>query len=145
MRAAFVRRRLAPHQLRRVRPTMKILYFDIDGTFILEERSEPKSKLAGGQLEVAVRRARFDRLVCVGNFSCIVHLVKGSQPEYDALGVLFGICRGVFSDERWFGTVTSFVADPAKRFEYVDLSSDWWYVDDLAADYVRETNREDRS
>jgi hypothetical protein len=122
---------------------MRTLYFDIDGTLILEEKNEPKSKLADGHFEVAVRRASFDRLICVGNFSRVVHLVKEIRSEYDAVGALLGICRGVFSDERWFRSVTSFVADPAKRFEHVDLTCDWWYVDDLAAEYVREASKEE--
>ena len=47
---------------------MRILYFDIDGTLLLEDTIHAKSKLAEGRFEDAVRGAGLDKLVCVGTF-----------------------------------------------------------------------------
>jgi hypothetical protein len=46
---------------------MKTLYFDIDGTVLNIGFGQPKSTLANGQLEAAVREAGFQRIICVGN------------------------------------------------------------------------------
>ncbi|HEX9154866.1 MAG TPA: hypothetical protein VF819_04835 [Nitrospira sp.] len=122
---------------------MKILYFDLDGTVVVGDEYRAKPSLAGGQLEGAVRRAGFQRLVCVGNLSRVAHLMKEIRCDYDELGMLFGICRGVFADEAWFRSVASFIPDPEHRFRHVDLATDWWYVDDLAPMYISQEGRED--
>ena len=121
---------------------MKTLYFDVDGTVLLADQDEPKPCLASGRLEAAVRRAGFLKLVCVGNFCRIAGMIKEIGVEYDELGVLLGICRGVFTDAQWFRSVASLVRDPQHRTEHIDFSSDWWYLDDLAAQYLLEANQE---
>src|SRR5215475_14010768 len=98
---------------------MKTLYFDIDGTVVRSDGSEPKPRLAGGNFEAAVRRAGFNRLVCVGNFTRAAHLMRKVRREYDQLGALFGLCRGTFADEAWFRSVTGLVSDPGNRFKHV--------------------------
>ena len=122
---------------------MKTLYFDIDGTVLLEEEWEVKSALARGAFEAAVRRASFERLVCVGNAVRIAHTVKGMGIPYDALGVLLDICRGAFADEAWFRSATTLVDEPENRVASIDLTSDWWYVDDLASHYFRVAGLEE--
>jgi len=126
-----------------IRRPMKTLYFDVDGTVVLGDENRAKPNLAGGRLEAAVRRAGFERLVCVGKFSRVAHFLKEIRSDYDELGALFGICRGVFADEAWFRSVVSFITDSEHRFRHVDLTTDWWYVDDLAVRYIREEGRED--
>lgn len=123
--------------------TMKTLYFDIDGTIILREGKGPKRCLADGKLEAAIRNAQFRRLVCVGNFAKIAGLLKGGGIEYDELAALLSICCGTFTDERWFRSVTTLVAEPEHRTQHINYSDDWWYVDDLAAEYLRAANQED--
>ena len=114
---------------------MKILYFDIDGTVLLTDTNKAKPCLANGRFEAGIRRAGFSNLVCVGNFARIAHAVKGMGLEYDELGVLFGICGGAFSDEKWFRSVTTLVSDPEQRTTLIDFSGNWWYMDDLANEY----------
>ena len=121
---------------------MKTLYFDIDGTILLADEDRLKSCLEGGRLESAVRRAGFQRLVCVGNYCRIAHVVREMGVEYDDLGVLLQICRGAFSNHRWFRAVTTLVADPENRAQYIDFTSNWWYVDDLAEEYLHKASRE---
>lgn len=116
---------------------MKTLYFDVDGTVLLADQDEAKSCLANGRFEAAIRRAEFSNLVCVGNFATIAHLMRDLEIEYDELGVLFGICRGAFSDEEWFRSVTTLVANPEQRTTQIDFSGNWWYVDDLADEYFK--------
>jgi len=56
---------------------LKVLHFDIDGTLLTE--SEPKTALAGGAFERAVREAGFDRLACVGNIVTTIRFLLDRQ------------------------------------------------------------------
>jgi len=121
---------------------MKTLYFDIDGTVLLLHEDEVKECLAEGRLEDAIRRTRFEKLVCVGNFAAIAHAVKGVDPTYDGLSILFDLCQGAFADLAWFRSVTTLVKDPERRAEHIDFGADWWYVDDLASKYLLAADKE---
>ena len=101
---------------------MKTLYFDFDGTVVFDSGSTAKSELGGGGLEVAVQRAEFQRLVCVGNFVAIANTVREVMPEYDAIGALFALCRGAFEDESWLRSHTVLVEDPKNRAEHTNLT-----------------------
>lgn len=120
---------------------MRKLYFDIDGTILLRDSGLPKPALTGGRLEAAIRRARVDELICVGNFAGVIRAVWTLRPEYDGLGAIFTLCGGAFVDETWFREVTRLVTDPRLRAAEVDLDADWWYVDDEAARYFTEADR----
>jgi len=112
------------------------LYFDIDGTILGLSSGRPKSELASGQLELAIRESGFDDLICVGNFVEVVRIVSTVNSEYDGLGALYSLCQGTFQDEAWFRRVTRLVGDPKNRALELSLDSDWWYMDDLAHDYM---------
>jgi hypothetical protein len=120
---------------------MKTLYFDIDGTVLLDDENAVKSELGDGRLEYAIREAGFDQLVCVGNYGAIAHAVKSLAPDYDELGVLFGLCRGAFRNESWLRNNVTLIENPQDRAEYIDYSADWWYVDDLARHYMEKSGR----
>lgn len=122
---------------------MRTLYFDIDGTVLLGDGEAVKSELGAGRFEEAVRSAGFSRLVCVGYFAAIAHAVSGLGADYDALGVLFQLCRGAFQDEAWLRSRTVLVADPENRVDHIDFRGDWWYVDDLAERYMHLAGRDD--
>lgn len=115
---------------------MKTLYFDIDGTILLNDKNEVKADLGSGRFEAAVRKAGFSSLVCVGNFCAIANGVKELSVEYDELGVLFELCGGAFQDETWLRNNTVLINDPRNRADFIDYSSDWWYADDLARYYM---------
>ena len=114
---------------------MKTLYFDIDGTILRAGTLRVKAVLAHGGFECAVRAAGFEALVCVGDLGLAVHLATSLDPSYDGLGVLFAMCDGAFADEVWFRSMTTFTPQPDHRVRHLDLTEDWWYVDDLAAKY----------
>jgi hypothetical protein len=120
---------------------MKTLYFDIDGTILSIDRGEAKSYLRDGALERTVRRTGFTHLVCVGNIGIVASEVESLGVEYDAIGVVFKLCDSAFVDESWFRSVTRMIADPANRAHYIDYSSNWWYLDDLAASYLQKAGR----
>ncbi len=122
---------------------MKTLYFDIDGTILTPDQHDVKPCLAAGRLEAAIRKAKFQKLVCVGNFARIASTLRESGVAYDELAALFSLCRGAFCDEIWFRSVTSLVANPEHRTREINFSGDWWYVDDLAAAYLRAAKQED--
>jgi hypothetical protein len=122
---------------------MKTLYFDIDGTILSSDQHDVKSCLANGRLEAAIRKAGFRKLVCVGNFCQIAGMLRESGVEYDELAALFSICRGAFCDQIWLRSVASLVTNPEHRTRDIDVSGDWWYVDDFAAECLRAANQED--
>lgn len=122
---------------------MKTLYFDIDGTLLVDGAGTVKSLLGNGNFEDAVRRAGFTSLVCVGNFADIARIAKQILPDYDEIGALHRLCLGAFQDEAWLRSRTSLVEDAANRAAGIDPSRDWWYVDDLAAHYMRLAGRQD--
>ena len=121
---------------------MRRLYFDIDGTLLIEEQGIPKPHLANGAFEHAVRDAGFEELVCVGNFVAALHAVNEVEPDHDGLGAIFTLCGSTFTDEAWFRGVCTLVTDPINRASEIDLESDWWYVDDLADYYLWKAGRE---
>lgn len=122
---------------------MRTLYFDIDGTLLLNDHAGAKTFLANGVFEEAVRAAGIGRLVCVGNFVDVVRIAATIQPSYDRVKALFSICLGVFSSEAWFRENVAMADDAERRAELVDLGADWWYVDDLAEHYFRAAGRDD--
>ena len=114
---------------------MRKLYFDLDGTILDLSTGLPKAALAHGRLEAAIRRARVDELVCVGNFVGLVHAMETLRPGYDGLGGLFALCDNAFDDEGWFRERVRLAADPKFRAVEVDLSADGWYMDDEGERY----------
>lgn len=57
--------------------------------------------------------------------------------------MVFRVCQGVFDDERWFRSVTGLVSDPTARARAIDEAGDWFWVDDLAAEYCATSARSD--
>jgi hypothetical protein len=114
---------------------VRTLYFDIDGTLLRSDRARAKTCLANGAFGEAVRNARIDRLVCVGNFVDVARIAATIRPSYDKLEALFRICLGVFSNEVWFRKNVTMIDEAFRRAEFVDFECDWWYVDDLAEYY----------
>ena len=113
------------------------LHFDLDGTVVDLATGGPKSALAGGALESAIREARFDEIVCIGNFVGVIRLLRKTSPEYDGHHAIFELCGGAFTDETWFRGITRLVVDPARRAAEVEIDSDWWYMDDEGERYFR--------
>jgi hypothetical protein len=120
---------------------IKTLYFDVDGTILPRNASEPKPSLTGGKLESEIRNAGFTGMVCVGNFATIAHMATSVDPAYDSLGTLFQMLETAFTDEDWFRSRTSLVVDAGRRAEHIPFEGDWWYADDLAEEYLRSADR----
>ena len=121
---------------------MRRLYFDIDGTLLIEEKGIVKPHLADGAFEHAVRDAGFEQLVCVGNFVAALHAVNEVEPDHDGIGAIFNLCGSTFTDEAWFRSVCTLVNDPLDRAREIDLEANWWYLDDLAEYYCWKARRE---
>ena len=120
---------------------MKTLYFDIDGTVLPIDKDEAKTFLRNGALEKSIRRAGFERLVCVGNIGIVANAIVELGVDYDAIEVVFRLCDSAFEDKEWFQDVTRMVDDPENRASLIDYESGWWYVDDLAEHYLEKANR----
>ena len=106
-------------------------------------RGIAKARLANGMLEAAIRRAGFEELVCVGNFVGVIRTVWSVDPGYDGPGAIFALCTGVFVDENWFRSCVRLVSDPTSRAGEIDLSSDWWILDDEAERHFTAAGREE--
>ena len=114
--------------------TMKTLYFDINGTLVFQY--ECKSALVGGAFERTVRQTGFERLVCVSNMqNTVTYLAKTGQTT-ETLGIIFDLCWAAFCDRVWFLKMTALVPDPEHRVRSIDFAGDWWYLDDLAEEYL---------
>ncbi|HUK54079.1 MAG TPA: hypothetical protein VL099_12385, partial [Candidatus Binatia bacterium] len=103
-----------------------------------------KPALAGGAFERTVREVGFERLVCVSNVQNTIRLLSDLGRQPDSLEILFNMCWGAFSDLAWFRRVTMTVPGPGRRVSYIDFSEDWWYLDDLAAEYFEKEGLAER-
>ena len=115
---------------------VKILYFDINGTIVRDYQCKPA--LAGGAFEQAVREAGFGRLVCMSNAQSFIKLLDEMGHAPNPLAIMFNMCWGAFRDADWFHQVTTLVPDPGHRALYIDVTTDWWYLDDLAKKYLEK-------
>ena len=118
---------------------MKTRYFDINGTIVREYQC--KSTLANGAFEQAVRDAGFGRLVCMSNVQKFGSLLAEMGHAADSLAISFDMCWGAFRDVGWFRRVTTLVPDPDHRARYIDVASDWWYLDDLAENFLEKDGK----
>jgi hypothetical protein len=122
---------------------VKTLYFDIDGTLLGLESGEVKPALLGGRFEQEVRKAAFNKVVCVGSVVNVIRSLEELGQDSDGMSLVLTLCNGAFSGERWFRESVQLVADPDERVSHIDFSGDWWYVDDLAAYYFEKAGLAD--
>ena len=120
---------------------MRTLFFDLDGTVVALEEGTVKPRLAGGAFERAIRRAGFDRLVCVGSAVALIAYVEELKMRPDGHQMIFDLCFGAFEDKSWFMSVCSWIAEPRARGSAIDDVGDWWYVDDLAQRYLEQAGK----
>ena len=111
---------------------MRILYFDINGTLTVGATDRAKTELASGRFEAAVRRAHFQRLVCVSSIVGVVEAYQDANREIDGHQFVFQHCGGAFQDLEWFRSVCVLELGYRERAQAIDDSQDWWYVDDYA-------------
>ena len=115
---------------------IKTLYFDINGTIVHDYQC--KRALSGGAFECAVRRAGLQRLVCMSNIQSTIKFLAELDKQPDSLGIIFDMCWGAFRDANWFRQVTELVPEANHRGLYIDVAAHWWYVDDLAKEYLEK-------
>ncbi len=114
-----------------------VLYFDIDGTLVRPTFGAAKPALAAGRFEAAVRRAGFERLVCVSDAVLFGEILASAARIGAAHDVVLQLCRGTIRDAAWFGATTRLVADPLQRARFIDIHEDWYYLDDAAFTYLQ--------
>jgi hypothetical protein len=73
----------------------------------------------------------------------IIRLAKDLGIEVDEIEAVMSFCRGTFVDAAWFRSITCMVPSSDLRTVHIDFKDDWYYVDDLAAEYFREAGQED--
>lgn len=118
-------------------PSNRVLYFDIDGV-LLTLGEEVKSSLADGALERELKRLRFSSLVCVSDW------VEASREKMPGASVrqrgswIRSTCKlqAVFPDEDWFLEHLHLAEDTANRGQSIDMTRDWYYLDDWAREFL---------
>ena len=109
----------------------RVLYFDIDGVLV-DYEDRPKSALLGGIFERAVREAGFEQLVCVSGWAAMAAAPVLKIPPRDQGGWLYQRIAGLFPSRDWFLEHLVLCEDPDRRGWSIDVSADWYYVDDWA-------------
>src|SRR3954447_11381055 len=112
----------------------RILYFDIDGV-LRDYEDRPKPALVGGVFEQSLQDAGFDRLVCVSGWAGMAAAEVLKVPVGERGRWLHQIVDTVFPSIEWFLTRLVLCADPDRRAWSIDLSTDWFYLDDWADEY----------
>ena len=79
-------------------------------------------------------------MVCVSNVQNLIQLAEDLGQVTDRVGMVFDLCWGAVRDKPWFRQVTTLVPDPDHRGRFIDFAGDWWYVDDLAKEYLEREN-----
>jgi len=123
-------------------PETKILYFDIDGTF-LDYDDAPKTAFLNGQLEASLKKANFDYLACVSGW---VDIFADKVMKLDSLEqrktAMYQLLEPMFPDKNWFMEKLILISDTDARCTYMDLKTDWFYVDNWADKFFTEAHGE---
>ncbi|MGB0835756.1 MAG: hypothetical protein ACPGR2_14690 [Psychrobium sp.] len=114
---------------------MKTLYFDIDGVLLCYDDNQ-RPILANGALENRLKRFNFNKLVCVSGWSDIVN--SGMKSERQQKQAIYKLLNEIFLDEDWFLNHLELVYDTDTRCQHIDLTSDWYYMDDWADKFFIE-------
>lgn len=114
---------------------MKILYFDIDGVLLCYDDNQ-RPVLANGILESRIKQLNFDKLVCVSGWSDIVN--SGMKSERQQKQAIHKLLNQIFLDEDWFLNHLELVYDTDTRCQHIDLTGDWYYMDDWADKFFTE-------
>lgn len=117
-----------------------MLYFDIDGTF-LNYDDAPKAALLNQNLENVLKAANFDFLACVSGWVDIFSEPVMKLPRLeDRKAAIYRLLKDLFPDKDWFLDKLILIPDTDKRGEYIDLNSNWYYIDDWADDFFQKVH-----
>ena len=111
-----------------------MLYFDIDGA-ILDYEDRVKAGFLSGVLEAELRRAGFDRLICVSGWSDIFQEPVLRIPVSQRGAFLHKKIAAAFRDSDWFLRLLVLTTDTDNRCRGIDLAADGYYMDDRADEY----------
>jgi len=115
----------------------RVLYFDIDGV-LLDYDDRPKVALVQGRLQQLLETAGFGRLVCVSGWCDVVRQPALRIPVSERLLAVHRIIAPLFPDGDWFLNHAEITDDTDHRCRHIDLTSDWFYVDDWADKFFSE-------
>ena len=118
------------------------MYFDIDGTF-LDYDDAPKTAFLNGKLEASLKNANFDYHACVSGW---VDIFADKVMKLDSLEqrktAMYKLLEPLFPDKDWFMEKLILISDTDARCTYMDLKTDWFYVDDWADKFFTEAHGE---
>ncbi len=117
----------------------RILYFDIDGV-LLDYQDNIKAALDGGALERALKAARIDRLICVSGWADMSRETVLDIPLAERPGWVYRKFSSLIPDRRWCLERLELGSDTDHRGRLIDLTTDWYYVDDWADKFFIEAN-----
>ncbi len=120
----------------------KVLYFDIDGTF-LDYDDIPKPAFLGGRLEKALEACHFDYYACVSGWSDMVAQRHGygEKPSQQVQKErIWHLLQDIFLNKQAFLEKLILIYNTDRRGEYINLESNWYYVDDWADTFYTNTH-----
>lgn len=104
----------------------------------------PKAALLEGKLELILKKAKFDFIACVSGWVDIFAAeVMGLDSLEKRKEAMYRKLEPLFPDKKWFMEKIILVADTDHRCKYIDLKTDWYYVDDWADKFFTEAHDED--
>jgi len=124
----------------RAKKRTRVLFFNIENTLQQLDKT-PKTALQNGALEKAVKSANFDFLICVSeemntNFGTLKFDQQKKKMQLK-LAIFF-------RNKDWFTEKVFLLKDPANRCSYLDLESDWYYLDGDAQAYFTKAYGEEK-
>ena len=121
----------------------RVLYWDIDGTIIDQSIDEAvKPALAGGVFQSWIEAAGFDHTICVSGRATMARdalfrpyeIAAGMSPEQEEVCMrsVWETVYDAFPSFEAFAQLTRLRYENDDRGQAIDLTEDWYYLDDLA-------------
>ena len=118
----------------------RVLYFGIDN-ILLDEEDIAKTALTNGQLERLLKSCAFDYYACVSGYSDMVvqrHQYIQKPNKTVQKEAVWQLLKDIFTDKNDFIKKLILIYNTDKRGDYINVDSDWYYLDDWADKYFVE-------
>ena len=99
---------------------------------LLDYQDNIKAALDRGALERALKAARIDRLICVSGWADMSRETVLDIPLAERPGWVYRKFASLIPDRRWCLERLEIRGDTDHRGRLIDLTTDWYYVDDWA-------------
>jgi hypothetical protein len=119
----------------------RFLYFGIDGTILDKSTKAVKKNLQNGQLELKIKNANFDKIICIGIIDKIFNGLRQMGQHVDSVEIIYTLCFDAFTDFDWFINMVVYTKNNDQRIKQIDFAGDWWYMDNSAEKHFRSVGK----